>query len=77
MNNLFCINCNHFDQRSQLCVSPSSIRHVNPVSGKTFYESATIMRANQSMCGTDATLFVPIDTTVKPSLIQRMLHVFK
>jgi hypothetical protein len=75
----FCINCHHYDTRSNVCGSQQSIRHVNPVSGKTLYESATVMRANQGMCGLDAILFIPrIDAPTGLSrTLQRIKNAFK
>lgn len=53
----FCINCASYSARNGACGAAGAVRHVNPVNGKTLYESAEAMRANQNMCGDDAVWF--------------------
>lgn len=56
--NKFCVKCEHYNKFGT-CGSLGSVRHIDPVTGNTLYESAIAMRANESMCGYDGKWFVP------------------
>lgn len=47
--NKFCVNCKY--QYNDRCGADGSVRHIDPVSGRTLYESTVAMRANKDMCG--------------------------
>lgn len=56
--NKFCVNCENYSKFGQ-CGSSGSIRHLDPVTGGTLYESAVAMRANPNMCAEEGKWFMP------------------
>lgn len=79
MNNYptkFCINCQKYYPRQQLCIDVRSIRHVAPVSGVTLLEKAIVMRSDPSMCGMEASWFFEKEPKSK-NIWRRLREEFK
>ena len=73
----FCIQCKHYAPVSKVCGNSQAIRHINPVSGSTLYESAIVMRADSNQCGYEGKLFDQQDTQHKANMLERIKNVFK
>lgn len=52
-----CVNCDFYSKSGQ-CGALGSIRHIDPVTGKILYESASNMRAKEDMCSDEGKWFV-------------------
>jgi hypothetical protein len=75
--NKFCINCQHYAPVSKVCGREEAIRHINPVNGKTLYESAIVMRANKDLCGDLGHFYKQLESQPKVSHLERIKNVFK
>jgi hypothetical protein len=73
----FCINCKHYSPVSKVCGREEAVRHINPVNGKTLYESAVVMRANQILCGEQGKLFEQLEVQPPVGYLERVKNVFK